>query len=54
MVRAPEVGKTTIALALETSIVNGISFAGIQLPHCPVGFVSLDDSPKEIVAASSL
>jgi RecA-family ATPase len=48
---APKIGKTTIALALANSIVNGIPFAGIPLPQCTVGFVSLDDSPKEIVAA---
>jgi RecA-family ATPase len=49
---APKTGKTTIALALASAMVNGEEFGGLQVPRCCVGYVSFDDSPTEIVAAA--
>lgn len=51
---APKSGKTTMALALASAMVNGEKFGGIQVPEASVVYVSYDDSPAEIVAAAKL
>ena len=44
----PKIGKTTIAIALAKAIATGKPFAGQKTKKQPVGYISFDDSPREI------
>jgi KaiC/GvpD/RAD55 family RecA-like ATPase len=47
----PKIGKTTIAIALAKAIATGKPFAGQKTKKQPVGYISFDDSPREISEA---
>jgi archaellum biogenesis ATPase FlaH len=48
---APKTGKTTIALALANALVHGRDFAGFKVPKSIVGYISYDDTLREISSA---
>jgi RecA-family ATPase len=47
----PKIGKTTIAIALAKAIATGKPFAGQKTKKQSVGYISFDDSPREISEA---